>query len=57
MRKPYVPASVVPWVAVAVAAVMLDVPQVVSQIMLPLFIAFSVFAAGPGACFKRGGQP
>lgn len=57
MRKPYVPASVVPWVAVAVAAIMLDVPQVVSQILLPLFIAFSVFAAGPGACFKRGGQP
>ncbi|MBD8874249.1 hypothetical protein [Rhodanobacter sp. DHB23] len=57
MRKPYVPANAVLWAATAIAAAVLDAPHVFSQILLPLLAVFSVTAAGPDACLKRGGRP
>jgi hypothetical protein len=57
MSKPHVPASAVLLAAAFVAAAVLDAPQVITQVLLPLLVAFSVLTTRRGACFKRRGQP
>ncbi len=56
MRKPYVPADAVLLAAAFVAAAVLDAPHVITQILLPLLVVFSVVTRRRGACFKRGEQ-
>ncbi len=57
MRKPYVPADAVLLAAAFVAAAVLDAPHVITQILLPLLVAFSVVTSRRGACFRRREQP
>lgn len=57
MSKPYLPANAVLLAAAFVAAAAFDAPSVISQILLPLLVAFSVLTTRSGACFKRGAQP
>lgn len=57
MRKPYVPANAVLLAAAFLAAAVLDASHVITQILLPLLVAFSVLTARQDACFKRGAQP
>ena len=57
MSKPQVPASAVLLAAAFIAAAMLDAPQIITQILLPLLVAFSVLASRRGTCFKRREQP
>ena len=57
MKKPYVPANALLLAAAFVAAAVLDASHVITQILLPLLVAFSVLTSQRGACFKRGGQP
>jgi len=57
MKKPYVPASAVLLAAAFIAAAVLDAPHVITQVLLPLLVAFSVLTTRRGACFKRSEQP
>lgn len=57
MNKPYVPARAVLLAVAFVAAAVLDAPHVITQVLLPLLVAFSVLTARRGTCFKRGEQP
>lgn len=57
MRKPYMPASAVLLAAAFLAAAVLDAPHVITQVLLPLLVAFSVLTTRQGICFKRGAQP
>lgn len=57
MSKPQVPASAVLLAAAFIAAAMLDAAQIITQILLPLLVAFSVLASRRGTCFKRREQP
>ncbi|WP_181303315.1 hypothetical protein [Rhodanobacter sp. PCA2] len=57
MKKFSVPASAVLLAAAFVAAAVLDAPQVVSQVLLPLLVVFSVTGRRRFNCFQRGGQP
>ena len=57
MRKPYVPANAVLLVAAFLAAAVLDASHVITQILLPLLVVFSVLTNRRGTCFKRGAQP
>jgi hypothetical protein len=57
MKKPYVPANAVLLAAAFIAAAVLDAPQVITQVLLPLLVAFSVLTGRRSTCFKRGEQP
>ena len=57
MSKSYLPANAVLLAAAFVAAAAFDAPSVISQILLPLLVAFSVLTTRSSACFKRGAQP
>jgi len=57
MSKPQVPASAVLLAAAFIAAAVLDAPQVITQVLLPLLVAFSVLTGRRSTCFKRGEQP
>ena len=57
MSKPYIPANAVLLAAAFLAAAALDAPPVITQVLLPLLVAFSVLTSRRGTCFKRGAQP
>ena len=51
MSKPQVPASAVLLAAAFIAAAVLDAPQVITQVLLPLLVAFSVLTGRRSTCF------
>ena len=57
LSKPQVPASAVLLAAAFIAAAVLDAPHVITQILLPLLVAFAVLTNRRGTCFKRREQP
>jgi len=57
MSKPQVPATAMLLAAAFVAAAVLDAPHVITQVLLPMLVAFSVLGTRRGACLKRGEQP